>query len=57
MNPTVNLSYTMLRIAAKINRAAEHIGFLPATGTQAVLRCGGKVMYVQQKTLRGEYVN
>jgi hypothetical protein len=57
MNPTINLRYAMLRIAAKVHRAAERISFLSATGTQAVLRCGGKVFYVQSKTLDGKYVN
>jgi hypothetical protein len=52
LNPTVNQSAILKRIAVKVARAADRLGYLPATGTQAVLRCRGIVKYVKP-----EYVN
>jgi hypothetical protein len=51
----LNQAALMQRIARKINAAAERMGPMPATGTQAVLRCGGKVVYKQH--LASKWVN
>jgi hypothetical protein len=58
MNPTVDKDFILRRAATKIVLAAERLGRMSATGTQAVLHCNGKVMYksgVLKPTT--EYVN
>jgi hypothetical protein len=43
MNPAINKTVLMQRIAKKVILAANRIGALTATGTQSALRCGGVV--------------
>ncbi len=62
MNPTINKAVIFYRIAMKVHRASERMGRLPATGTQAVLRCNGKVVFTTNVQLspredKKEYVN
>lgn len=56
-NPTLNQTALMQRIAKKINAAAERMGPMPATGTQAVLRCNGKVLFKDNSEVENTYVN
>ncbi len=62
LNPTVNQVAILARAAKKIEKAIERIGFRPATGTQAVLRCNGRVMFTANVSMppreeQKEYVN
>jgi hypothetical protein len=45
LNPAINQTIIMHRIARKVMKAAERIGFMPAIGTQAVVRCNGRVQF------------
>lgn len=56
-NPTLNQTALMQRVAKKINAAAERMGAMPATGTQAVLRCNGKVLFKDNSEVENTYVN
>jgi hypothetical protein len=51
MNPTVNKARLMCRIETKILLAARKMGFVTATGTQAVLRCAGVAMKINGRTI------
>ena len=44
LNATVDKAVILARIGKKLERAAAWMGHIPATGTQAVLRCNGKVV-------------
>jgi hypothetical protein len=62
LNPTINKKVIMGRIAIKIHKAIGRMGFLPATGTQGVLRYGDRIMLnfkVDREQCAGkkEYVN
>lgn len=51
MNPTLDIQAVDRRIAKKVEKRVERIGFMRAEGTQAVLRCGGVVMFTNGKTV------
>jgi hypothetical protein len=47
VNPTINKARLLNRIETKILLAGRRMGFVPAMGTQAVLRCNGVALRVQ----------
>ena len=45
LNPIINKTVVLKRIAMKIERAVGRIGFISAIGTQGVLRCGDRILH------------
>lgn len=43
MNPVIDKDFVMRRIATKVVRAVERVGFVSASGVQVVCRCSGVV--------------
>jgi len=49
VNATLNQTAVLARVAKKIYRASDRVGFLPAIGTQIVSRCAGIVCKKREK--------
>lgn len=49
LNPLIDQQVILAHIATKVERAADQMGFVSAIGTQAVLRCNGRVNFVGKK--------